>query len=159
VIGSVRAWFAALTLREKRLVLVALALALLTFFWFGLIRPIGDALASAKARHNDAVVRLAETERALRVLAEMQRNRPAPLAAPLEVVIRERAAAAGFTLANLVPAPGNGVQVQLASARPAALFGWIGALEEDGILVDTLTTSDNGDKTLSATISFKARGA
>lgn len=158
MIGGIRLWFAALSLREKRLVLIAVALAALTLFWFGLIRPIGDGLASARVRHGDAVVRLAETERAIRALAEMQRNRPPPLAGPLDAILRDRATAAGFTLANLTPQPGNAVQVQLSSARPGALFGWIAALEADGIIVDTLTTADNGDKTLSATITFKARG-
>ncbi len=156
--AGIRSWFAALSLREKRLVLVALALAALTLFWFGLIRPVGDGLASATARHNDAVVRLAETERAVRAIADIQRNRPPPLAAPLDALIRERATAAGFTLANLTPQPENTVQVQLSAARPAALFGWIAALEADGILVDTLTTTDNGDKTLSAVLTLKARG-
>ncbi len=158
MIASLRTWFTMLSLREKRLVLVAMALAVLTLFWFGLIRPVGDGLASAKVRHNDAVVRLAETERAIRALAEMQRNRPAPLSVPLDVAIREKAAAAGFTLANLTPQSNNAVQIQLAAARPSALFGWIATLEAEGILVESVTTTDNGDKTLSAALTLKARG-
>ncbi len=158
MMGSIRAWFAALSLREKRLVLVAAALAVLTFLWFGLIRPIGDGLADAKARHNSAVVRLAETQAQLDAVKALQRNRPPPLAAPLDLSIRDRAAESGFALASVTPQPGNAVQIAIASARPAALFGWIADLEASGILVDTLITTDNGDQTVSATITLKTRG-
>ena len=37
-------------------------------------------------------------------------------------------------------------------------MAWIAGLEQDGILVDTLTLTDNGDKTVAAQISLKARG-
>ena len=57
-----RAWFGALSLREKRLVLAAAALAFVTLFWFALVRPVSDGLADARVRHNNAVLRLAEIE-------------------------------------------------------------------------------------------------
>lgn len=155
---NIRIWFMALSLREKRLVLTAAALAVLTLFWFGLIRPVGDALYDARVRHNDAVLQLATTEGQVRAIAEMQRSRPAPLQAPLDTVIRERATAAGFALANVTQQPDNAVQIQLTAARPTALFGWIAGLEADGILVTALTTTDNGDRTLAAVVTLKAQG-
>lgn len=158
MIAAIRSWFAALSLREKRLVLIAVALALLTLLWFGLIRPIGDALATAKIRHNDAVLRLATIEGQIDEIARLNRDRPPPLPAPIDVVVRDRASAAGFTLANLTPQTGNAVQIQIAAARPTALFGWIAALEADGIIVASISTTDNGDKTLAATMTLKARG-
>ena len=53
----------------------------------------------------------------------------------------------------------NGVQIAIASARPGALFGWIARLESAGILVDSLSTTDNGDKTVSVQMTLKARGS
>lgn len=158
MIANLRLWFAALSLREKRLVLVAMALAALTLFWFGLIRPVSDGLYAARVRHNDAVLRLAATEAQLRDIAQMQRNRPPPLQAPLDETIRARASAAGFALSNVTPQPGNAVQVQIAAARPIALFGWVAQLEADGIIVVALSTTDNGDRTLAAVVTLKAQG-
>lgn len=158
MIASLRSWFGALSLREKRLVLVAAVLAVVTLLWFGLIRPLGDALSDAKSRHSNAVVRLAETEAQLATVKALQRNRPAPMAAPLEDTVRARAADAGFTLASVTPQSGNGLQIAISSARPAALFGWVADLEASGILVDSLTTTDNGDQTVSVTMVLKAQG-
>jgi len=38
------------------------------------------------------------------------------------------------------------------------LFAWIADLETNGILIEALTTSDNGDQTISATMTLKTRG-
>ena len=158
MIANLRLWFTALSLREKRLVLSAVALAIVTLFWFGLIRPVSDGLYAARVRHNDAVLRLAATEAQVRAIGEMQRSRPAPLRAPLEATIRERATAAGFSLANVTPQADNSVQIQITAARPTALFGWIAGLEADGVIVASVTTTDNGDRTIAAVIALKAQG-
>ncbi|OYY91408.1 MAG: general secretion pathway protein GspM [Sphingomonas sp. 28-66-16] len=158
MIAALRSWFSGRSLREQRLILVALALAAVTVLSFGIIRPVEDGLAAAKARQRDAVLRLATTESQLRALTELQRDRPPPLQAPLDSEIRARAAAAGFVLSNVAPQANNAVLVAIASARPSALFGWIGDLERSGILVESLTTTDNGDQTISVQLSVKARG-
>ncbi|OYY69733.1 type II secretion system protein GspM [Sphingomonas sp. 28-63-12] len=156
--AAFRLWFGALSLREKRLVLVAIGLAILTLFWFGLVRPVGDGLSDSRARHNSAVLRLAATEAQLREVRDLQRRRPAPIGAPLESVVRDRAAQAGFALSSVSPAADNGVQIAIPAARPAAFFAWIADLEDSGILVETMTTSDNGDQTISATLILKMQG-
>lgn len=156
--AALKAWFSALSLREKRLVLVAVALAIVTLFWFGLVRPVSDGLADARVRHNTAVQRLAEIESQIESVKIMQRTRPAPISAPLETVVRERAAEAGFALANVSPQPNNGLQIAIAAARPAAFFAWVADLEASGILVESLSTSDNADQTISATLVLKIQG-
>lgn len=158
MIGSIRSWFDALSLREKRLVLVAVALALVTLFWFGLVRPVSDGLADARVRHNNAVERLAEIEAQLASVKLLQRTRAAPFGAPLETVMRERAAQAGFALTSVAPQANNGLQIAIAAARPGAFFPWVGELEASGILVESLSTSDNGDQTISATLVLKTQG-
>lgn len=158
MMAALRAWFSALSLREKRLVLAALALAFVTLFWFALVRPVSDGLASARTRHADAVQRLAEIEGQLAAMRIAQRTRAAPLRAPLETVVRESAAEAGFALATVSPQPDNGLQIAITAARPAAFFAWVADLEANGMLVESLSTTDNGDQTVSASLVLRAQG-
>jgi general secretion pathway protein M len=159
MIEQFKTWYGDRSLREKRMLIVMAALVLLTLVWAGVIRPLGDSLSSARERHMDAVIRLAETEARVKAVATLQQDRAAPLNAPLDAVIRDRANEAGFALASVTPQGQNGVQIAIASARPGALFGWIARLESAGILVDALSTTDNGDKTLSVQMTLKARGS
>ncbi len=159
MIDTAKTWFASRSLREQRLVLVMLALLALTLVWAAIILPVTDALSSARTRHDAAVVLLAETEGRVHAIKALERDRPAPLGAPLDTIIRDRANAAGFALANVSRVGDNGVQIGIGSARPGALMAWIAGLEDDGILTDTLTLTDNGDKTVAAQISLRVRGS
>lgn len=158
MIASLRLWFDGLTLREKRLVLVALTLGIVTFVWFGVIRPINNGLSDGRARHGNAVLQLAAVQSKVAAVQQIVGNRPPPMSAPLEAVVRDRAAAAGFALASVSPAANNAVQISITAARPAALFPWIADLERSGVLVDSLSTSDNADQTISATLVLKTQG-
>jgi general secretion pathway protein M len=158
MIERFRFWFAGRSLRERRLLLVMFALLALTIVWAGIIRPVTDGLSSARERHTDALIRLAETQARVKELEAIQRQRPAPLEAQLDTVIRDRANEAGFALASVTPDGPNRVQITIATARPGPLLGWIAGLESAGILIDSLSTADNGDKTVSAQISLKVRG-
>lgn len=159
MIARFKTWFGDRSLREKQLLIVMAALAVLTLVWAGIIRPLGDGLSSARERHTDAVIRLAETEARVKAVRALQRDGAAPLNAPLDAVIRDRANEAGFALANVAPQGQSGVQIAIASARPGALFGWIARLESAGILVDSLSSTDNGDKTVAVQMTLKARGS
>ena len=158
MIERFRLWFAGRSLRERRMLLVMFALLALTIVWAGIVRPVTDGLSSARERHTDALIRLAETQSRVKELEAIQRQRPAPLEAQLDTVIRDRANEAGFALASVTPDGPNRVQITIATARPGPLLGWIAGLESSGILVDSLSTTDNGDKTVSAQVSLKVRG-
>jgi general secretion pathway protein M len=158
MIERFRLWFAGRSLRERRMLLVMFALLALTIVWAGIVRPVTDGLSSARERHTDALIRLAETQSRVKELEAIQRQRPAPLEAQLDTVIRDRANEAGFALASVTPDGPNRVQITIATARPGLLLGWIAGLESSGILVDSLSTTDNGDKTVSAQVSLKVRG-
>jgi len=153
-----RLWFAERSLREKRLLIVMAVLLVLTLVWAAIIRPVSDGLSSARERHADAVIRLAETQARVKAVAALQQQHPAPIAAPLDTIIRDRANEAGFALASVAADGPNRVQISIATARPGALFGWIAQLESAGILVESLATSDNGDKTVSAQMTLRTRG-
>ena len=158
MIASLRTWFDGRSLREKRLLLAMATLATLTLAWAGIILPIGDGLSDARQRHATAVVRLGDVQARLAVLQDLQRDRPGPLGAPLDTVVRLRASEAGFPLSLANPIGSDRLQIAIASARPGALLGWIGDLEARGILVDSLNITNNGDQTVAAQMTLKARG-
>lgn len=155
---GLRLWFAARSLREKRLLIVMVALAAVTLVWALIIRPVNDGLSNARERHQNAVIRLAETQARVKAVAAIEQQHPSAIGAPLDVVIRDRANEAGFALTSVNADGPNRVQIAIATARPGALFGWIAQLESTGIIVESLATADNGDKTVSAQISFRVRG-
>lgn len=157
--SALSTWFATRSLREKRLLLVMAALAALTLVWAGIIRPVGDALSNARERQADAVQRLGETQARVESLRLATLHRPAPLTGTLADTVRARADAAGFTIASLDPAGPDRVKIGIASARPGALTAWLARSEAAGILVDSATFTDNGDHTVGATLTLKARGA
>lgn len=156
--AGLRTWFAALSGREKTGVLVAAGLAIVTLVWFGLIRPVSDGLASAKSRHSSAVVRMATTQSQMAALQPLLKVGQPALGGTLEATVRDRANQVGFALTTVSPQTNNALLIGIASAKPAALFGWIADMERDGILVDSLSTTDNGDQTVSAQITWKIRG-
>ena len=158
MIGSLKSWFGGRSPREQRLLIAMVALAALTILWAGIVLPVTDALSSAKERHAGAVVRLGETRARLAVLQDLQRDRPAALGGPLEVIVRARANDAGFPLTLANPIGGDRIQIAIASARPGALLGWIGDLERSGILVDSMNATDNSDQTVAVQMTLKARG-
>ncbi len=67
---SLALWWGARSARERRLLLVMLALAALVLGWLAVVRPLADALDAPKARHGAAVVALARG-------AGARRGRPA----------------------------------------------------------------------------------
>lgn len=156
MIARLTTWFASRTRREQILLASMAVLAVLTLAWALVIRPLGDALSSATARHTDAVLRLASTRARVEVV-DTARRAPLPRpGAPLETTIRDRANDAGFALAS-VDTEGSRVQVTIASAKPGPLVAWLAELERSGILVDNLSTTDHGDRTVAVRMSLKAR--
>lgn len=155
---GLRAWFAVRSLREKRMILAMLGLAALTLVWAGIIRPVGDALSSARERHEDAMVRLATTKAAVESLRQIQARRTQPLTGTLADVVRAAANQAGFALASLdQQAPGR-VHVGIQSARAGVLTAWLARLERGGVLVDNVRLTDNGDSTVGVDLTLRERG-
>lgn len=156
---GLRTWFERRSLRERRLLLIMGALAVLTLIWAVVIRPVGDGLSSARERHANAVTRLGETEATVALLRAAQRSRPAPLTGALADIVRVQADMAGFSLTSLDQDGADRVRIAIPSARPGALTAWLAKLERGGILVDSVTMTDKGDRTVSVTMTLKARAA
>ncbi len=156
--SPLRSWFDARAPREKKLLLVMAALAVLTLIWGAIIRPVGDGLSSARERHADAVTRLGETQGQVAALKAIQRGRPRPLTGTLADVVRIEADQADFTLTSL-DQDGANVRVAIQSARPAAIVAWLARLERIGILVDSAAMTDTGNKSVGVTLVLKARAS
>ena len=155
--SGLSAWFVARSARERRLLLVAAALAVVTLIWGGLVIPVRDGLSSARERHASAVQRLGTTIARVDLIGRGGRRRP--VTGDLVALVRSEADAAGFALAT-VDAEGPGrVRATIQSARPGALAGWLARLEARGMLVDASTLTDHGDRTVGAVLVLKARAA
>lgn len=154
---GLRTWFAGRSLRERRLLLVMAALALVTLVWAGIIIPVRDGLSSARERHQAAAVRLGETQAAIDSIKTIRALRTPPLAGALPDVVRAEAEQAGFALESLDPQGTQRVRTTIRSARPGALTAWLARLERIGILVDTATLRDNGDRTVGVDLVLKVR--
>lgn len=154
---ALRTWYAGRSRREQRLLLAMVALAIVTTVWGLVIRPFGDAMASARERHAAAVIRLGETRASIEAI-EAQRGRRAPAGA-LPDAVRSLAEQAGFSVASLDPDGTGGVRVAIPSARGAAMTQWLARIERAGIVVDAATLTDNGDRTVSARLVLRPRAS
>lgn len=157
MIERFKPWFAERSQREKYLLVIMVALAAFALLWGLIILPVTDGLSSARERHADAMLRLAETRARVKDVGLLLKARAAPIGAPLDAVIRDRANEAGFALASVGAESADRVQISIASARPGALIGWLAGLESSGILVDTLSMTDNGDRTVAAQMTLKVQ--
>lgn len=156
---QIREWFATRSVRERRLILVMLALLAVTIVWAGIIRPVRNGLSSSRERYTDAVIRLGEAQAGLVQVKAIQRRLGAPTSGALPDVVRASAQGAGLTPSTLEPEGGDRVRVGIASARAGALTAWVAGLESSGVLVDALTVAANGDGTVNAQMTLMRRGS
>lgn len=159
MIAALKTWFDGRTLRERRMLLVMIAMIVLTAIWLGVFLPISDGLSASRARLNDAVLRLADSENKVAAIAALQRDRPAAIAGALDDYIRQSAGNAGFALSDVAAQGGGRVRIAVPTARPGALFSWIADLEAAGIVVVAIHVTDNGDQTVAGQMTLMERGA
>lgn len=153
-----RFWWGQRSPREQRLLLAMTALFAIMLAWLLIVRPVGDALADARGRHDRAVIALAEAKGQAEAIAGLERGGPAPPTVPINIFVEQRATEAGFTVERIQPEGGNAVELSVAAVRAQAFFAWAADLERrDGLIVDRLTVRANADKTLAVQIAFRAR--
>jgi general secretion pathway protein M len=133
------------------------ALAVVTLLWAGIVIPVRDGLSSVRERHASAVDRLGTTIARVDLLRGVGR-RPV-LGGDLVALVRAEADQAGFALATIDAEGADRVRATVQSARPGALAGWLARLEARGVLVDSATLTDHGDRTVGAVLVLKARAA
>ncbi len=155
--SGLRAWFAGRSLRERRMILVMLALLAVTIIWGGIILPVRDGLSGARERYADAVIRFAATRSEVDLLSAAGRR--VPLSGTLADTLRLRADAAGFVLASVDDAGSGRVHATIQAARPGALGRWLGGLEANGILIESATWRNNNDGSVAADLVVRARAS
>ncbi len=139
--NAAREWFAGRTLRERRLLALGGIVAFFTLGWLLVIRPLADAEIAARARHTEAVERLGEVRNRMAALATTDGRLVASARGigAVDLYIAQSAAEAGFALDRNDPAGPDRTSVAIATARPQALFGWLGGLEAAGVAIDSLS--------------------
>jgi len=154
-------WWAARSLREKRLLLFMAALLALVLIWLLIIRPLMDARANAEARLTAAVTELG---RARADAAALKQNTAAaapsgnPVPLPLDDFLRQAGAEQGLTNLAVVADGPDRATMRIAQVRPPALFGWIGQLEARGVAVEALSARANADQTIAVEAVLRAGG-
>ncbi|MCA3255125.1 MAG: type II secretion system protein M [Alphaproteobacteria bacterium] len=146
-------WWRERTPREQRLLAVMGAVAAAVLGWLLILRPLDLAVAAAAERHARAAVsagRVAGMAEAIR--RAPARAAPARQGTVTDLVAR-RATEAGVTLASNVAAGDARTELTIAAIRTPALLGWLGELQtKDGLRVDRVQATRNGDGTLAATV-------
>ena len=154
---GIASWWRLRTVREQRLLTVMFVLIGLVLAWLLVVRPLDDALDSAKRRHAEAVTALAEA----RVRsAAAQASRAAPRRAPplpLDSFVSRTATEAGFAGARIAGQGPGRATIAVEAARAQAFFGWVRAMEESGLVVESLQARANQDRTLAVEAAFQAR--
>lgn len=149
-------WWRLRTTREQRMILAMFAVLAVTLVWFGVVRPLDDALAAARARHARAITAEAEARGQADAIAALAKTRPPRLDLPVRIFVPQSATAAGFTVANANPFEPDGVAITIASAKPAAFFTWLSGLQARGLMVEALSTTANADRTLSVQFTVRS---
>jgi general secretion pathway protein M len=150
-------WWSGRSERERILLGVMGALIALLLFWLLVLRPIDNAKTAALQRLDAA------TEAAGRVAAvadgvrQARRLAPASLSAALPVAVGQAAEGAGFTLSRLDAQGPDRVVIGISTARSPALFGWLAALQRQGVIVERMTLRTNSDATLAVEGTLRVR--
>lgn len=148
IVNRARARWVMLSARERALILVMLGLFAVLFLWLGIVRPVQDGLARARADHAIAVDRAG---RIARLAVAVKGAAAAPrLQGALDQVVAQSATEAGFTLDNATPEGPDRMTIAIGAARPPALFAWLAALEARGIGIETIVVTPGAGGTVAA---------
>ena len=157
--NALRTYWSGRSAREQRLLLVMLALLMIVLAWLLVVRPLSDALASAKERHGIAVAELAEVRAQVEQVRAGDGAAPVALGAPLEAYLSRSATEAGFTPSRVDREGPRRATIAIEAVTPQAFFGWVGRMEATrGMDVERLTATPNADSTLSVLVTFRAKG-
>lgn len=155
MIARWKARWVMMTVRERGLILIMLGLLAVVILWLGIVRPVNDALASARASHALAVDRAGRIDAAVLALRRTAGAAPV-LEGALDQLVVQSATEAGFTLDSQNAVGPDRLAIAIGSARPTALFAWLSGLEGRGVGVETITVQPGANGTISARILLRA---
>ena len=159
MIESVRLWFAALTQREKWLVVTAGILAGLSIAVVAIIMPALSVLEKAALDLDEAVQRRG---RIVAKVASTQGQRSVArtaAAADIGLLVTQSAAEKGFDVIKSANAAQGQISIRIDQARAPAFLAWVNELEAQNIVVRTATlrSGANGTVTVEAQMQISAQ--
>lgn len=137
-------WWRTRSARERGLLLLLTAIALVLVAWYGVASPLRSTAQRAALHRATAAQLLREVETARAQIGAIV----IPAAAELDDVLTLSAAEAGFALETHREENAREVTVSGHAADPAALFGWIAMLRKNHELVVanlTVVREENGE--------------
>lgn len=134
--------------REQWMLGVMVLLLAATILWLAVAMPLTRAIGDARERHAAAVVAQARIMAKIERLKTMRQAPRTRLSQPLKLLIDQSANETGFTLTRSELVNRSVINIAIPNARPAALFGWIAALDRQGVVVEQITIRENADQTL-----------
>ena len=139
MIVTVRTWYLGRSARERRMLLLMLAIALPLLVWLLFVRPLNRAYEAALQDQLEAVDRNGRV-RALAKLVDQkpQGNVKARLGPDLVVVVAESATQAGIPLDSNEARGPDEVRISAASASLRSVVPWLQGLETRGLGVAEL---------------------
>ena len=158
MIVTVRDWCLARTERERRLILLMVAIALPVLAWLLVVRPLSTAYDDALSDH------LAAIDRHGRVLALAEAAKSVPARrvgaskADLQLIVTQAASQAGITLQGATPSEGNAVDVTVAGGQATVLGQWLAQFEAQGIAIQQMTMTPLPDGTVNMSARLAKRG-
>lgn len=136
MIESLRNWWDGHSVAERALIAVLGVAIAIVILWLGIWRPVEDGLASGWARQGAAVERYGSVRSKVEAMKRL--STPSASGVPLEQLVGQTAAEAGFTLDKVATQGAGRMSVSIASARTGPLLSWLQRLEQAGIAVQTI---------------------
>ena len=149
----VRSWFGGLSAREKRLVLLMIAIAVPVLIWLALWRPVAAAHDEALGGYRMALDRNGRIAAMTGLTAGEER--PAPVVdGSLAAWLLDHATAQGLVLARQEDLSDTRAEVELGAAGASDVARWLSALEAEGLRIEQvrLGPSPNGGVAMTAII-------
>lgn len=145
------AWWEGRTLREQRMLAVMGLAVLAVLVWLAVVRP---AWAWREAAARDRL----RAENALILVQRAAQRAPseAPAAGDIRAAVDAASAQAGVTPVMGMAADGA-LGFSLTGVQTAAAFGWLSALHDKGVEVQSLSVVENADATLTVEGSLVSR--
>ena len=157
MMDAARAWWSERSSREQWLLGIMAALLAAVILWYGVIIALANGVASARARHEAAVLSAGGVEARVIALKRLEAM-PAPArGAPAPAFVKQSASDAGLELTRSDPVGTDAVAISVTNAAPAALLPWLIGIEARGVFVDTIAIRSIGDGTVAAEGSLKVR--
>jgi general secretion pathway protein M len=158
MVESFKSWWSKHSVAERALMaLLGIAIAIV-LLWLVVWRPVTDGLEAGWARQGAALDRYGSV-RAKVVALKGLPTAPQRVGLPVEQLVSQSAAEAGFTL-DRVGSAGAGMSISIASARTGPLLSWLSRIEAAGVTVQSISiVPGQTPGTVAVQAVFQDRGA